>query len=66
MSEYINTGNDFADYIFKSRLANDPFIWALTDYLEYKGLLNREEFLAFINERCKADVIAKTEANKND
>ena len=65
MADFINTGNQFADYIFKMRLVNDPFLWALTDYLEYRGMLNREEFLSFLNERCKADVKAKIEAEQN-
>lgn len=65
MSNFIDTGNEYADYVFKLRLVNDPFFWALTDYLEHRGLLDREEFLTFINDRCKADVIAKTEAEQN-
>jgi len=65
MSEWIRTGNDFADYIYDLRFANDPFLWALIDYFESKGILNKVEFAQFVNARCQADVCAKEKAKRD-
>ena len=54
MSDFrINTGNAFADSILERRLANAPEYLALIDYLESKGILDREEFSKFLNQNFK-------------
>jgi len=59
VSDWIKTGNNYADSILMDRYMNDPIMIALVDYLEFKGILNQDEFAQFVNEHCRADVVTR-------
>lgn len=48
----LNTGNCYADSMLERRLADAPEFWALVDYLEVKGAIDRVDFLDFLSRRC--------------
>lgn len=65
MSDFrIDTGNVFADAMIERRIGMSPEYWALVDYLEIKGLLDREEFLAFFSKSAATYVTAVTRAHQ--
>lgn len=47
------SGNGFADSMLERRLSQAPEYWALIDYLEAQGVLNRDEFLKFLVSGCE-------------
>lgn len=61
----VNTGNTFADAMLERRLGMSPEFWALVDYFEMKGLLNRAEFLEFFSRNATAYVEAVTRAHQS-
>lgn len=62
------SGNDFADSMLERRLSQAPEYWALIDYLESQGVLNREEFLKFLVAGCERFVkdVEEARASTND
>lgn len=54
----LHTGNTFADIKFTQHLAQVPEFWALVEYLEKKGILDRAEFFDVLNQKCTQQVIA--------
>lgn len=48
----LNTGDIFADAALEKRLADSPEFWALVDYFEMKGILDRADFLEFLSKNC--------------
>lgn len=66
MDEFrLNTGDAFADAMIERRLSMSPEFWALVDYFEMKGLLNRAEFLEFFSRDATAYVEAVTRAHQS-
>jgi hypothetical protein len=66
MYEWLRTDNDFANSEFRSKLANDPALAALIDYLVAKGVVNEVEFGAAVNERYQALVSATENVIRED
>lgn len=65
MSDFrVNTGNVYADAMIERRIGMSPEYWALIDYLEIKGLLDREEFLAFFSKSAATFVEAVTRVHQ--
>lgn len=62
------SGNDFADSMLERRLSQAPEYWALIDYLESQGVLNREEFLKFLVAGCERFVkdVEEARVSTND
>ncbi|MCD7948287.1 MAG: hypothetical protein LUG13_08370 [Oscillospiraceae bacterium] len=54
----IDTGNAYADLMIEHRLSTLPEFWALVTYLEYKGVLDRQEFYNCLNQKCAQGVEA--------
>ncbi len=52
MSVIIKTGDDFADAMIERKLSQSFEFWALVDYLESKGMLDRDEFLKHLSDSC--------------
>lgn len=52
----INTGNIYADSALRQKIVDDLLGWAIVEYLERKGLLNRAEFWDILNEVCRRHV----------
>lgn len=66
MDEFrVNTGDTFADAMIERRLSMSPEFWALVDYLEIKGLLDREEFLEFFSRSAASYVGTITRAHQS-
>lgn len=65
MSDFrVDTGNIFADAMIERRIGMSPEYWALVDYLEMKGVLDREEFLAFFSDSASTYVQAVIRAHR--
>jgi hypothetical protein len=62
LSNWIDTGNPYADDVLYKRFMDDPVLQALIEYLERKGLLNKVEFAKFLNDRCRVAVEEREEA----
>lgn len=58
LSNWIDTGNLYADEMLFKRFMDDTVFQALIEYLAVKGVLNKVEFATFLNERCRATVAA--------
>lgn len=54
----ISTGDPIADNFLRKQLVDNIGLWALVSYFEAKGLLNRDEFLEFLNTESKLTVHA--------
>lgn len=53
LSEFqLHTGDPFADAALEKRLADSPEYWALIDYLEVRGVIDRADFLGFLSRSC--------------
>lgn len=53
MSEFrVNTGDVYADAMIERHLSQSFEFWALVDYLEEKGLLDRADFLEQFSKSC--------------
>lgn len=53
----LNTGDAYADRIIEQRLSQIPEYWALIEYLEKKGILDRKEFWELLNQKCAQHVV---------
>jgi predicted acetyltransferase len=53
----LNTGDAYADITIEQKLAQMPEYWALIEYLEKKGLLDRKEFWDLLNKKCAQHVV---------
>jgi hypothetical protein len=48
----VDTGDVYADAMIERRLSQSFEFWALVDYLEEKGLLDRSDFLEHLSKSC--------------
>ena len=67
----LNTGDAYADLTLTHKLALMPEYWALVEYLEEKGVLNRAEFFEVLNKKCAqavstANILRREEDEKVD
>lgn len=67
----LNTGNAYADITLTHKLALMPEYWALVEYLEKKGLLDRAEFFEVLNQKCTqavvtANILSREEGEQGD
>ncbi len=66
----LNTGNAYADVTMTHKLALKPEYWALVEYLEKKGVLDRAEFFEVLNQKCTQAVVTanilRREADERD
>lgn len=53
MSEFrVNTGDVYADAMIERHLSQSFEFWALVDYLDEKGLIDRVDFLERCSKSC--------------
>lgn len=64
--EIIFTGNPVADNFLRKQITDDVGLWALVSYFESKGLLNRKEFLKFLNSEAKCITHAITKVEQSE
>lgn len=67
----LHTGDAFADITLTHRLAQIPEFWALVEYLEKKGVLDRAEFWETLNQKCTqhvttANLLAREREQQDD
>lgn len=62
----LSTGNPYADLNLTHRLALMPEYWALVEYLEKKGLLERAEFFEVLNQKCTQAVVTANILRRED
>lgn len=62
----ISTGNLVGDNLLRKPLVDNVGLWALVSYFESKGLLNRDEFIDFLNVEAKMIIQSILEVEQND